>query len=247
MDGISKSGIPVQSRTDELFPTLHWLYDERQRERASSIRVPRYRLEWQSTALGVISYILGDYATDLAGSSLEKWGRVVIGEGVDLVGARFAKCEEISDEAIDAPRIKSWTGENSMRVRPMRKEWITFEPSHKLWLTFNAFPQINDSSDATYRRIKPIPFNASFSGSGVGPQAALGKLKAETPGILNWMLEGCRKWQADGLARTWNLQRQPGRISTIRRLGPKVLTGRDRTWRQGCRLRASTLAMSTGA
>ncbi len=152
----------------------------------------------KSTALGIISHILGDYSTDLAGSSLEKWGRVVIGEGVDLVGARFAKCEEISDEAIDAPRIKSWTGENSMRVRPMRREWITFEPSHKLWLTFNAFPQINDSSDATYRRIKPIPFNASFSGKAVD-RKLLSKLKAEAPGILNWMVEGCRQWQSEGL------------------------------------------------
>ena len=80
----------------------------------------------KSTALGVISYIMGDYATDLATSSLEKFGKVIIGDGVDLIGARFAKCEETSD-SLDANRLKSWTGENAMRVRPLRKEWITFE------------------------------------------------------------------------------------------------------------------------
>jgi putative DNA primase/helicase len=153
----------------------------------------------KSTALGVLDYIFGDYATNLAASSLEKWGRVVIGEGVDLIGARFAKCEEIGDgDALDTGKIKSWTGENAMRVRPMRKEWITFQPSHKLWLTFNSFPRINDPTQAAYRRIKPIHFAAEFT-EGDAKKNLLSDLKAEASGILNWMIEGCRMWKTEGL------------------------------------------------
>jgi putative DNA primase/helicase len=154
----------------------------------------------KSTALGVISHIMGEYSTDLAGSSLEKWGRVVIGEGVDLVGARFAKCEEIGDGALDVGKVKAWTGENVMRVRPLRKEWFSFQPTHKLWLTFNSFPCINDHTAASYRRIKPIPFAAEFKEQHI-KRNLLGELKAEASGILNWMIEGCLAWQrADGLA-----------------------------------------------
>lgn len=152
----------------------------------------------KSTTLGVLDYILGEYATDLAASSLEKWGRLVVGEGVDLIGARFAKCEEIGEgSALDTGRVKSWTGENSMRVRPMRREWITFQPTHKLWLTFNSFPRIDDPTLAAYRRIRAIPFAAQFKDA--PDKHLLGKLKAESAGILNWMIEGCRKWQAEGL------------------------------------------------
>jgi putative DNA primase/helicase len=152
----------------------------------------------KSTALGVLDYIFGDYSTNLAASSLERWGRLVIGEGVDLIGARFAKCEEIGDgdSALDTGKIKSWTGENAMRVRPMRRDWITFQPTHKLWLTFNSFPRIDDPTHAAYRRIKPIPFLVQFDGTAV-KKNLLNELKAEASGILNWMLEGCCKWQLE--------------------------------------------------
>jgi putative DNA primase/helicase len=153
----------------------------------------------KSTFLGAIAHIFGEYGCDLRATVLESYGRNLAGEGVELPGARFAKCEEVGEgEALNSGRIKSWTGENEMVVRPLYKSAIHFPPTHKLWLTFNNFPEVDDQSDAIWRRIKLIPFSKQFSGEKVDRDLP-GKLRAESSGILNWMIAGCLKWQNEGL------------------------------------------------
>src|SRR4051794_12229116 len=46
-----------------------------------------------------------------------------------------------------------------------------------------------------WRRVKLIPFTQTFA---VDPTLTPALL-AEAPGILNWLLEGCRLWRAEGL------------------------------------------------
>ena len=43
-----------------------------------------------------------------------------------------------------------------------------------------------------------IPFSQKFEGPQRDP-GLLDKLKAESPGIINWAIEGCRRWQREGL------------------------------------------------
>ena len=43
-----------------------------------------------------------------------------------------------------------------------------------------------------------IPFRQKFEGGQKDP-ALLEKLKAEAPEILNWAIEGCLRWQKEGL------------------------------------------------
>ena len=43
-----------------------------------------------------------------------------------------------------------------------------------------------------------IPFNVSFTPENRDKKLGA-KLKQELPGILNWALEGCLRWQSDGL------------------------------------------------
>jgi putative DNA primase/helicase len=153
----------------------------------------------KSTFLGVISYVMGEYASELRAATLESYGRNLAGEGVELPGARFAKCEEVGEgEALDSGRIKSWTGENEMVVRPLYHSAIHFPPTHKLWLTFNTFPEIDDESDAIWRRIKLIPFEVQFIADKINKNLP-GELREEGSGILNWAIEGCLAWQKEGL------------------------------------------------
>src|SRR5215472_622486 len=79
----------------------------------------------------------------------------------------------------------------SMRMRSR-------SPTHKLWLAFNHKPVISDESPAMWRRIRLIPFVEHFEGARKDP-ALPEKLKAEGPGILNWAIQGCLKWQQEGL------------------------------------------------
>lgn len=152
----------------------------------------------KTTLLEILLFIMGAYGIDLPFSALET-KQYVIGEGVNLPGARFAKSVEAREgRQLDEARIKSWTGGDTISIRPLHRNTFSFQPTHKLWLSFNHRPVITDDSPAMWRRIKLIPFLRAFDPA----QADKGlpeKLKAEAPGILNWLIEGCLAWQNEGL------------------------------------------------
>lgn len=59
-------------------------------------------------------------------------------------------------------------------------------------------------TDSFWQRLKIIPFNVTFTpdGSGgtvKGDKNIVNKLTEQLPGILNWSLEGFKKWQVTGL------------------------------------------------
>jgi putative DNA primase/helicase len=154
----------------------------------------------KSTLLETILYIMGDHGVDLPFSVLEaKQYGSAHGEGVNLPGARFAKAVEIREgRRLDEARVKSWTGGDTITVRPLYHDSFSFQPTHKLWLAFNHKPVIGDDSRAMWRRVKLIPFLHSFD-SAHADSGLVEKLKAEASGILNWAIKGCLAWQKDGL------------------------------------------------
>jgi putative DNA primase/helicase len=115
----------------------------------------------KSTLLEIVLYILGDYGVDLPSGSLEV-KRGSPGEGVNLPGSRFAKSVEIREgRRLDEARVKSWTGGDTISVRPLYRNAFSFQPTHKIWLAFNHKPVITDDSPGMWRRIRLIPFLAS--------------------------------------------------------------------------------------
>jgi putative DNA primase/helicase len=154
----------------------------------------------KSTLLGVVQYILGDYAVNLPFSALEMSGRSSIPNDVAmLAGRRFATAIETGESVrLNEARIKAITGGDLITARHLFKNFFTFAPTHKLWLAFNHKPRICDASEGMWRRIRLIPFLRQFTGD-ERDKKLVNKLKAEAPGILNWMIEGCRLWQKQGL------------------------------------------------
>lgn len=151
----------------------------------------------KSTLLEVLLYIMGDYGVDLPFSTLETTHQ--IGEGANLPGARFAKAVEIRDgRRLDEARVKSWTGGDTISVRPLYRNTFSFSPTHKLWLAFNHKPVVADNSPAIWNRIHLIRFERKFEKHGADKKL-LATLKAEAPGILNWAIQGCLAWQSEGL------------------------------------------------
>ncbi|MDB3911988.1 primase-like DNA-binding domain-containing protein [Paracoccaceae bacterium] len=49
-----------------------------------------------------------------------------------------------------------------------------------------------------FRRLRVIPFNKKFAPDQQDKMLA-DRLETELSGIMNWAIEGCLKWQADGL------------------------------------------------
>jgi putative DNA primase/helicase len=56
---------------------------------------------------------------------------------------------------------------------------------------------VTDDSYAFWRRVRLIPFTRQFK-QDADPHLAA-KLRVELPGILSWAVEGCIRWQVDGL------------------------------------------------
>jgi len=154
----------------------------------------------KSTLLEVNRFILGGYAYNLPFSAFELDKRSSIPNDLaPLPGKRFITAIETNESAkLNEGRIKLLTGCDPISARFMRREFFTFVPVGKYWLSFNNPPMVMDSSHGFWRRVRIIPFRKQFDGSEVDDKL-LEKLKAEAPGILNWAVQGCLKWQETGL------------------------------------------------
>ena len=92
----------------------------------------------------------------------------------------------------DEATIKDLTGGmTSITCREIHGKPFSFVPQFKLWVMSNYAPVIKGADWAIWRRVKRIPWNHDFN---LHPEEKdpdfSEKLKAEAPGILNWMLGG---------------------------------------------------------
>jgi len=81
----------------------------------------------------------------------------------------------------------------------------TFSPTHQLLLLTNHLPHAPGDDFAFWQRVHLVPFTQKFVDEPKGANEhkcdkdLLKKLKAETPGIIAWMLRGCLEYQGQGL------------------------------------------------
>jgi putative DNA primase/helicase len=80
----------------------------------------------------------------------------------------------------------------------MRGDEFTFDITHKHILAGNSKPRLKGDDFAMVRRMVLIPFTQKFEGL-QRDDYLHEKLKAEYAGILNWFIEGARKWSESGL------------------------------------------------
>lgn len=151
---------------------------------------------WLNTTAG----IFGDYARNAAmdtftASKSDK-------HPTDLAmlrGARLVIASETEEgRAWAEQRIKALTGGDIISARFMRQDFFEFRPRFKLTIIGNHKPILTNVDDAAKRRFNIVPFNNKPAR--VDRQLET-KLRAEWPGILRWMLNGCLDWQRNGLVR----------------------------------------------
>jgi putative DNA primase/helicase len=152
----------------------------------------------KTTLSGVLRYIFGDYAVNLPFSALEMKNRNS-NDLVSLAGSRFATAAETNEGVrLNEARIKVLTGGDPITARRLYHESFTFDPTHKLVLSFNHKPIVADDSEGMWRRVRLIPFTKQFMPEDQDKDLP-GKLVAEAPGILAWAVRGCLLWQKNGL------------------------------------------------
>ena len=156
----------------------------------------------KSVMVGVMQDVLGPGLAIQAAPNLllaSKSGDHTTGL-VDLRGARLAVTAEINDgRSFDPALIKQLTGGDRVRARRMRENNVEFMPSHKLIVMANHKPTIAAHDDAMWRRIHMVPFEVVIP-EAERDKGLSAKLRAEAPGILQWLLEGVRAWKQQGLA-----------------------------------------------
>jgi putative DNA primase/helicase len=107
-----------------------------------------------------------------------------------LVGARYVTASESQDgNHLDESLIKSLTGGDPITTRFLHKEFFTYYPQFKLWMSSNYKPAIHGLDWGIWRRVKMIPFEVIIPDEERDEQLT-DKLKGELPGILNWALKG---------------------------------------------------------
>jgi putative DNA primase/helicase len=154
----------------------------------------------KSVFLNVVTSILRQYA---ATSSMDTFTASKsdrhLTEIAKLCGARLVTASETEQgKAWAESRIKQLTGGDRISARFMRQDEFEFVPQLKLMIVGNHKPVLRNVDDAARRRFLIVPFERKPE----APDRELEqKLKAEAPGILRWMIDGCLDWQQNRLSR----------------------------------------------
>jgi len=157
----------------------------------------------KSVFLDTISYIMGSYATNMQADTIMIKGPSG-GANTDIArlkGARLVTSSEPNEGVrMDEGLVKQLTGGDKVTARFLYGEEFEFTPEFKLWLATNHKPIIRGTDDGIWRRMNLIPFTIQIPDHKKDKNLKY-KLKRESVGILNWIVEGCLMWQREGLKR----------------------------------------------
>lgn len=167
----------------------------------------------KSLCLGTLSKLFGRMSRSAAKTTLVSAGRSYETAGAarsDLAalrGARLVVCSESEDgDRLRSSDVKAMTGgEDKISARSLYENTIEFKPTWLLIMATNHMPTVFERSAAIDRRIRIIPFNATYDVDTVGKKNSADKglkdvLTAELSGILNWAIEGALMYRAEKLA-----------------------------------------------
>lgn len=153
----------------------------------------------KSALISTVACVMGDYhktaSPEVFQSGRSDGGTSAIAE---LRGARLVTASETeAGKRWNEPRIKALTGGDEVTARHLYGHPFAYLPKFKMVLAGNHKPTTSVDT-AMRRRLRLIPFAVTIAEANRDHQL-VDKLKAEAPGILAWMIEGCLLWQRDRL------------------------------------------------
>lgn len=151
----------------------------------------------------VVGRLLGDYTIQVSSALLKKdpkGGSASETHAARLAGVRLAQMNEIGEgEHWDDARLKELTSREEITAKELYAMPFTFRPTHKLIVRGNNKPVIRDTSDGTWRRMVLIGFNRVFQQHEREEALDEWLVQHEGAGILAWLVDGCLKWQREGM------------------------------------------------
>lgn len=150
----------------------------------------------KSVTFRALKTVLGDYATEANPKTFEvnKYEQGTRDDVLQLRGARLISCFETRQGRRLAENfIKAMTGGDTLRERGLYARPEAFTLPGKVFMATNYKPRVRDNSIGFWERIRMIPFLHYFPPD-ERDEGISGKLEAEAPGILQWLLAGLRKY-----------------------------------------------------
>ena len=162
----------------------------------------------KSTIINTIRDIFGEYGHTAeanlvtARSSFGTSAGSARADVMALQHKRLVIMSEVDEKSrMQEAQLKSLVSTDTISGRGLYDKSISeFKPSWLLVMAANHIPSISGLDDGIWSRIHIVPFTHNFERDPNGPDRELDrKLKAEYSGILNWLIEGIRKYRKDKL------------------------------------------------
>jgi len=142
-----------------------------------------------------------DYCKQTTSESLmvQHQGRSSTNDLARLQGARAVLSNEVEvGSRLSESLIKQMTGGDPISARFLYAEFFEFVPQFKVMIAGNHQPVIRGDDTGIWRRLHLVPFTVTIPAEKRDPKLP-DKLRKELPGILNFAVQGCRRWQKKGL------------------------------------------------
>jgi putative DNA primase/helicase len=155
----------------------------------------------KSALLDAILYTFRGITRSTEFSTFEQ--RVTVGQAspelASLRGARLVTASETEKYSrLAEALVKQLTGGDPVTCRALYGAPFTYVPSFLLLVAGNYKPAILSQDIGVWRRVKLVPFEATFRGKNADPSLPA-TLREEAPGILAWAVRGAVEWAENGL------------------------------------------------
>ena len=154
----------------------------------------------KSKFFGALQHVLGPYAcvphkSLLVAERHEQHDTVKAA----LFRVRLAVASETDvTDRLNESMIKSLTGGDRISGRRMREDPWEFDPTHILVIASNHRPEVQGSDEGIWRRLRLVPWTVTIPEGERDPELHH-RLMAEAPGILRWLVDGAKRYLAEGL------------------------------------------------
>lgn len=161
----------------------------------------------KSTITQALLHVMGSYGVQISVSTLMSGAKRSPGSAspdlAQMQGKRYVLTSETTDSIkINDQLIKDLTGRDMIPARALWGDSFYFSPKMKIWIYGNHKPAIRGNSPAMRQRLKLLPFEYQFEGSG-DDTSAQDKLKYQHgDAILNWAVKGYKRFITEGLKET---------------------------------------------
>lgn len=154
----------------------------------------------KSVFLGACENALGDYACTASPETfMVKRNEGIPNDVARLAGVRCVTSIETEEgKRLAEALVKQMTGGDKLVARFMRREFFEFRPKFKIMLAANHRPRIVGTDWAIWRRVRLVPFTVTICEEARDNHLSE-TLAGEAEGVLAWIVEGAKRWYAEGL------------------------------------------------